>query len=139
MSNYIDPERDQFEAFKELPRDKPIMMLNLLRFRDKAAYEEDREATGAEAYAAYSRESGPVFRRVGGEIVWRGKPELILIGPADKQWDVIFIARYPTAGAFLEMVTDPDYRIAVKHRQAAVLDSRLIRTAEVDSGEGFAD
>ena len=35
MSNYIDPERGQFEAFKELPRDKPIMMLNLLRFREK--------------------------------------------------------------------------------------------------------
>jgi uncharacterized protein (DUF1330 family) len=139
VSNYIDPERDQFEAFKELPRDKPIMMLNLLRFRDKAAYEEDREATGAEAYAAYGRESGPIFGRVGGEIIWRGKPELMVIGPADKRWDIIFVARYPTAGAFLEMVTDPDYRLAVKHRQAAVLDSRLIRTAEVDIGEGFAD
>lgn len=139
MSNYIDPERDQFEAFKELPRDQPIMMLNLVRFRDKAAYEDNREATGAEAYARYGEESGPVFRRVGGEIIWRGKPELMLIGPDDKRWDVIFIARYPTAGAFLEMVTDPSYRIAVKHRQAAVHDSRLIRTAEVDMGGGFAD
>lgn len=134
MSNYIDPERDQFEAFKELPRDQPIMMLNLLRFRDKAAYEDNHEATGAEAYAAYGRESGPIFRRVGGEIIWRGEPELTVIGPADKRWDMIFVASYPTAGAFLEMVTDSDYRIAVKHRQAAVLDSRLIRTAE--SGEG---
>lgn len=139
MSNYIDPERDQFEAFKELPRDKPIMMLNLLRFRDKADYENGREATGAEAYAAYSKESGPIFRRVGGEIIWRGKPELMVIGPADKHWDMIFVARYPTAGAFLEMVTDPDYRIAVKHRQAAVLDSRLIRTSDSDDGDGFAD
>jgi len=139
MSNYIDPEREQFEAFKELSRDKPIMMLNFLRFRDEAGYEDGREATGAEAYAAYGRESGPIFRRVGGEIIWRGKPELMLIGPRDKHWDLIFVARYPSAGAFLEMVTDPDYRIAVKHRQAAVLDSRLIRTAEVDVGEGFAD
>jgi uncharacterized protein (DUF1330 family) len=139
MSNYIDPERDQFEAFKELPRDKPIMMLNLLRFRDKAAYEDNREATGAEAYAAYGREIGPIFRRVGGEIIWRGKPVLMVIGPADKRWDMIFVARYPTAAAFLEMVTDPDYRIAFKHRQAAVLDSRLVRTAEIDAVEFFAD
>ena len=138
MSNYIDPERDQFDAFKELPRDKPIMMLNLLRFREKAAYEDGQEATGAEAYAAYSRESGPIFRRVGGEIIWRGKPELMIIGPKDKCWDMIFVARYPTAGAFLEMVTDPDYRIAVKHRQAAVKDSRLIRTAESDEGDDWA-
>jgi len=139
MSDYIDPERDQFEAFKELPRDRPIMMLNCLRFRDKAVYEDGREATGVEAYAAYGQESGPIFRRVGGEIVWRGKPELMVIGPRDKRWDLIFVARYPTAAAFLEMVADPDYRIAVNHRRAAVLDSRLIRTAEVDEGEGFSD
>ena len=62
----------------------------------------------------------------------------MLIGPTDKHWDLVFVARYPTAGAFLEMVTDPDYRIAVKHRQAAVLDSRLIRCAETGEGEGFA-
>ena len=124
MTGYIDPERDQFEAFKKLPRDEPILMLNFLRFRDRADYPDGRE-------------SGPIFRRVGGEIIWRGKPELMVIGPTDKHWDLVFVARYPTAGAFLEMVTDPDYREAVKHRQAAVLDSRLIRVAESPEGEGF--
>jgi len=138
MSQYIDPERDQFEVFKRLPRDRPIMMLNMLRFRRKAVYEDEREATGKEAYAEYGKESSPVFRRVGGEIIWRGKPDVTLIGPNDEHWDLIFIARYPSAGAFLEMVTDPDYRVAVKHRQAAVLDSRLIRTSEAGEGEGFA-
>ena len=137
MTGYIDPERDQFEAFKNLPRDQPVLMLNFLRFREKAAYPDGREATGAEAYDAYGRESGPIFRRVGGEIVWRAQPELMLIGPSDKQWDAVFVARYPTAGAFLEMVTDPDYREAVKHRQAAVADSRLIRMREAPEGEGF--
>ena len=138
MADYVDPEREQFEAFKALPRDVPVMMLNLVRFRDRAAYPDGREATGAEAYDAYGRDSATVFQRVGGEIIWRGKPELMLIGPAKKRWDLIFIARYPTAGAFLEMVTDPVYREAVKHRQAAVLDSRLIRTGEIDMGAGFA-
>ena len=138
MSNYLDPERDRFEAFKALPRDEPIMMLNLLRFRAKATYADGRDVTGAEAYAAYGRESAPVFQRVGGEIIWRGRPEVMLIGPGDERWDLAFIARYPTAGAFLEMVTDPQYREAVKHRQAAVLDSRLIRHAVADTGQGFA-
>lgn len=138
MSNYIDPERDQFDAFKELPRDKPVMMLNFLRFREKAAYEDGREATGAEAYAMYGREIDRLFRAVGGEIIWRGKPEVMVIGPKDKHWDMIFIARYPTASAFLEMVTDPRYRVAVKHRQAAVRDSRLICTTESNGGGGFS-
>ena len=35
------------------------------------------------------------------------------------------------------MVTDPGYRLAVVHRQAAVDDSRLIRLAELPPGEGF--
>jgi uncharacterized protein (DUF1330 family) len=138
MQGYVDPDRDQFNAFKALPRDVPVMMLNLVKYRAKAQYEDGRDVTGAEAYAAYGRESAPVFERVGGEIIWRGKPEVMLIGPFEKQWDEIFVARYPTAGAFLEMVTDPVYREAVKHRQAAVEDSRLIRTSEVQLGGGFA-
>ena len=82
--------------------------------------------------------SAPAFRRVVAEIIWRGKPEVVPIGPEDKHWDLIFITRYRSAGAFLEMVTDTRSREAVRHRQAAVLDSRLIRTTEVDKGQGFA-
>lgn len=138
MSQHVDPERDQFEIFKRLPRDKPILMLNTVRFRDVAAYDDGRQMSGAEAYAEYGRQSAPVFARVGGSIVWRAAPECLLIGPTDEVWHVVFVARYPTAAAFLEMVTDPQYREAVKHRQAAVADSRLLRLAERDEGAGFA-
>ena len=61
-----------------------------------------------------------------------------MIGPADEYWDHCFIARYPNAAAFLAMVTDPAYREAVKHRQAAVEDSRLTRLGEMAGGGGFA-
>lgn len=135
---YIDPEREQFEVFKALPRDEPVTMLNLVRFRDNAAYDDGRMLTGAEAYAVYGRESAPVFRRVGGEILWRGQPQMTLIGPAKEYWDIAFLARYPTAAAFLEMITDPAYRDAVRHRQAAVLDSRLIRVTDGGEGGHFA-
>lgn len=136
---FIDPTREQFDAFKALPRDTPIDMLNLVRLRDRAAYPgghacAGRGWTGAEAYAEYGRASGPVFARVGGEIAWRGRMEAMVIGPDDKQWELAFIARYPNAGAFLAMVTDPEYRIAVVHRQAAVLTSRLIRFAPLAAG-----
>ena len=61
----------------------------------------------------------------------------MLIGPSDEAWDDVFIARYPTAHAFLEMVTDPVYRQAVTHRQAAVVTSRLIRCKPTQAGKGF--
>lgn len=133
----IDPTRPQFEAFKKLPRDQPVNMLNLIKLRESATYKDRRAATGAEAYAAYGRESGPVFARVGGRIIWRGAPQTVLIGPQDESWDIAFIARYPTVGAFLAMVTDPEYQAVVHHRQAAVADSRLIAMGDQEGGEGF--
>ncbi|QIE55405.1 DUF1330 domain-containing protein [Pikeienuella piscinae] len=133
----IDPTRPQFEAFKVLPRNRPVNMLNLVKLREKARYADGRAATGAVAYAAYGRESKPVLAKVGGEIIWRGAPECMLIGPETETWHIAFIARYPTAGAFLAMVTDPDYQKAVIHRQAAVEDSRLIRMGDLAGGGGF--
>ncbi|MGB0506332.1 MAG: DUF1330 domain-containing protein [Pikeienuella sp.] len=133
----IDPTRVQFEAFKKLPRDQPVNMLNLVQLRHQAAYADERVATGAEAYAAYGRESGPIFAGVGGEIIWRGTPMAMVIGPTDEDWDIAFIARYPTAAAFLAMVMDPAYQAVVYHRQAAVADSRLIAMGELGNSGTF--
>ena len=140
---YIDPTRPQFDAFKDLERDHPIDMLNLVAFNDLANYPGDHDLardglTGAEAYALYGKHSAPIFARVGGSIIWRGTFQNMLIGPDAAQWDTMFIARYPSAHAFLEMVSDPDYQRAVVHRQAGVRNSRLMRTRPMDGGTGFA-
>ena len=132
--SYVDPTRAAFDLFKSLPRDTPINMLNLVRYRDLAAYPDGHEHagkgwTGARAYEEYGTTSGPIFERLGGQIIWRGKLEAVVTGPADEHWDAAFIAAYPNAGAFLAMVTDPDYKLAVVNRQAAVATSRLIRFA----------
>jgi uncharacterized protein (DUF1330 family) len=137
MASHIDPTKETFSRFRANDRPGPIHMLNLVRFREKAAYPDGRTATGAEAYAAYGRDSHPVFSRLGGRIVWRGSFELTLIGPAEERWDECFIAEYPSVAAFVEMIRDPIYREAVKHRQVAVLDSRLIRVAPAAVGSGF--
>jgi uncharacterized protein (DUF1330 family) len=134
---YVDPSRERFQQFRELPRKGAIHMLNLVRFRDHAVYEDGRKATGAEAYAAYGRESQPVFQRVGGKIAWRGNFEFNLIGPEDEQWDEVFVVEYPSMDAFIEMLRDPIYKEAVKHRQAAVADSRLIRCEPAAAGNKF--
>ena len=139
MSGFIDPTREKFGEFRRLTRDGPVHMLNLVRLRQKAAYPDGREASGAEAYAAYGRESGPIFRRVGGRIAWSGAFELMLIGPAHERWDRCFIAEYPSGAGFVEMVKDPEYQKAVVHRQAAVEDSRLIRLEPKPAGQGFGE
>lgn len=128
---------EEFNAFRNVARKGPIHMLNLVALRDVADYPDGREATGAQAYAAYGRETAHILERLGGRIVWRGKMEALLIGPKDEQWDVCFIAEYPSADAFVSMIKDEEYRAAMVHRQAAVKDSRLIRMEPQADGENF--
>jgi uncharacterized protein (DUF1330 family) len=140
--SHIDPSRAQFDAFKGLDRDHPLQMLNLVRFRDLANYPGDHELardglTGAQAYGLYGTHSAPVLHKVGGSILWRGTFQTTLIGPQDEVWDAVFIAQYPTAHAFLAMVSDADYKRAVVHRQAAVATSRLIRCAPATGAVAF--
>ena len=143
MTQFVDPDRTQFDAFKAMDRETPINMLNLVQFRDLANYPGDHELardglTGAEAYANYGRYTAPILARVGGEVIWRGLFDLTLIGDTSETWDAMFIVRYPTANAFLAMVTDEEYQKHVVHRQAAVLTSRLVRTRGVPPTDAFA-
>ena len=139
---YIDPGAANFQAFKALPRDTPINMLNLLRYRELAAYPAGHEHagkgwSGRRAYAEYGRTSGDLFRRLGGRIVWRGAFETMVTGPESERWDDAFIAHYPDAGAFFAMIKDPGYQQAVINRTAALADSRLVRFAPGAAGEAF--
>ncbi|TIP26961.1 MAG: DUF1330 domain-containing protein [Mesorhizobium sp.] len=134
---YSTFSKETFAAFRANDRPGPIHMLNLIRLRGEAVYADGRRATGAEAYATYSKESETVFQRVGGRIVWRGRLELTMIGPQAEHWDINFIAEYPSPAAFAEMLRDPVYRVAMEHRQAAVADSRLIRYSVLPGDTSF--
>ena len=141
-SSYIDPSPANFQAFKDLPRDEPIHMLNLLEYREQAEDKEGHEHagkgwSGRRAYEEYGKTSGPIFRRVGGTIVWRGAFQTMVTGPDAKRWHDGFIAHYPNAGAFFEMIKDPEYQQAVVNRTAALVDSRLMRFTPGEAGEGF--
>ena len=142
MTVFIDPSRANFEAFKALPRDRPIHMLNLLLYREEAEYPEGHEHagkgwSGRRAYEEYGKTSGPIFARVGGSIVWRGTFETMVTGPSDRRWHDGFVASYPNSGAFFEMIKDPAYQQAVVNRTAALLDSRLVRFAPGEGGSTF--
>ena len=135
---YLGFTGEEFRAFRDVPRDGPIHMLNLVALRERAEYPDGREATGAEAYAAYGRETAHILEGLGGRIVWRGRMEAMLIGPQDgEKWDLCFIAEYPSVEAFVGMIKNPEYREAMVHRQAAVRDSRLIRMEPLSVGESF--
>lgn len=109
----------------------PIQMLNMIRFRDIAEYRkhevpEGDTPSGRKAYATYSAHASEFVEAVGGAIMWMSAESTTVIGPKDAPWDAVFAVRYPNRGAFVEMVTNPDYQAITHHRTAAVADSRLI-------------
>lgn len=137
MTEYVTPTTKQFWEGIKLPSTGPVNLFYLILLNDKADYPDGRDATGAEAYQTYITAAGPIFTHVGGKIIWRGKPEHLMVGPDDKQWDIALIAEFPSMAAFGEMVEDPAFQAAAFHRQAAVKDSRLIRMKPVDPEADF--
>jgi uncharacterized protein (DUF1330 family) len=121
--------RRQLAALEALPPERPIIMLNLLRFREQAVYPESRPETpcsGREAYRRYSATAVKTLASVGGKLVLGGTAGTPVIAPADERWDQVLLVRYPAVAAFLRMMAMPDYQAAVHHRLAALEDSRLI-------------
>ncbi len=133
-ATYVNSDAKAYAAMQTLPADQPLHMLNMIRFKDKASYQEDSEFaakdwTGQQAYEEYSRHSSPIATRTGGKVAYFGIPQLTLIGPEHEKWDAIFIVSYPNLASFLSLVGDPEYKKHAFHRSAAVADSRLVRMA----------
>ncbi len=132
MAGYIDPSRENWQRFKDLPRDTPIHMLNLIKFRDLADYPEGhpnhgKGLTGREAYAIYLEGFQRVVADDGAAMVWEADMECVVTGP-EGEWDEAFVMGYPNSGVFMGMVKNEHYiRDVVPHRTAALADSRLIR------------
>ena len=138
----IEPTREQFEVFRGLSATTPIDLINLVRFREHAAYPADHELadaglSGSAAFVRFLALSGQLFSRVGGRMVWSGLPEQVLIGAPDARWDAAYIVNYPDADAFLRMIADPAHRVAEAHRRAGVAETHLIRCAPQAIGEDF--
>ncbi len=136
----INPTRESLMRFKEsLPKNTPIVMLNLLRFRDKARYPQGSSFEGCSGRQAYRRYSDIALEKlyeIGGKPIWMSKAMTSLIAPEGEAWDEVLLVKYPSADAFLRMIQMPDYLAATVHREAALEDSRLIATIEILSEMG---
>lgn len=132
MSARHTVEFDQalLRAFDELPDDGgPLLMLNLLRFRERADYSvhpQEPGRSGVEAYRHYMSLAMPIVEHAAGRIVTMGTHLATLIAPEDERWDDLLLLDYPRRKPFIEAIKSEDYRRIAYHRTAALLDSRLI-------------
>ena len=121
------------EAIAELvrmrPAHEPVTMLNLLRFHEVAQYEDEQlpPCSGRDAYyKRYAPASTEMVKALGGKVIWAGRAVGHTVCPPDERWDDILIVEYPDAAAVATLFHNPAYQAVVKHRRAAVADSRLI-------------
>lgn len=126
----FDPTREQLKAFlTNFPDNQPVCMINFLKFKEKV---EDSDLTGEQQYKIYGEKAAPFFEKVGGKIIWRGKPFMYLIGDeADTHWDLVLIAQYPHKNAFYEMVKMEGYPAEL--RTKSLEDSKLIPSIALDT------
>jgi uncharacterized protein (DUF1330 family) len=130
FNNSVYPTKEQMEGFLEGDDDLPISMVNLLKFKDKAEYEDGRETnlTGAEAYAIYGNEVVEHLKSIRAELIYSGNVTRLMLGEIEELWDMVVIARYPSKKAMLDMIMKPEYIESSIHRTAGLAGQLNIET-----------
>jgi uncharacterized protein (DUF1330 family) len=127
----LRPDPEQLEAFVAGDTGAPIVMFNLLAYRERAHYEPgvpDSDVSGREAYQRYARGIARLLLGVGARPIWLGRAETTLVGDPEA-WDEFAVVEYPSRAAFLGMLTSAAYRAQLHHRDAGLLRTELIQCA----------
>ncbi|HUE14563.1 MAG TPA: DUF1330 domain-containing protein, partial [Planctomycetaceae bacterium] len=108
--NALLPTAGQIQDFLALPDDRPIVMVNLLKFKPNG---------GEAEYAKYAAGIQPILEKLGAKILFAGKAQFCLIGTAD--WDMVALVQYPRKRTLLQMSLLPEYRAIHRHREAGLV------------------
>ena len=89
----LQPRKEQIAALLENDKGEAIRMLNLLKFREFAKYSDgtDTGFSGFEAYQRYAMEVTRIISKVGGDIVFSGQANTLVIGDGELEWDMVSI------------------------------------------------
>lgn len=140
--SYLEVTQEAGRRFFSRGLTGPIVMMNLLRFRDVADYSATPALApadpipGAEAYERYMAHTLPYLREAGGEVVFLGRARDFLIGPEHERWDLVVLVRHQSPQAFLSFASNEAYLSGMGHRLAAIADSRLLPVVESTAAEG---
>ncbi len=134
MTDYSGPNESQLAQLMSLPMDAPVAALNLFKFNEQAQYQpEDPEygtaeadVSGQEAYARYGATAGKAIIDVGGRVVFSTPVDQVMIGTDDIAWDIAAIMYFPTREAFTQMLANPDFQSASRHRKAAMANHQML-------------
>jgi uncharacterized protein (DUF1330 family) len=130
VENRLYPDPAQIGALRASSAGGPIVMVNLLKFRDKACYADGRDAelSGRDAYNRYAIEVAKLVNAIGGKVLFAGDVTFLTIGQVEGLWDEVALAQYPSRAAFLQMAMSPEYQLIAFHREAGLEGQLNIET-----------
>ena len=120
----ITPNDDQIREFAAAPDDGPVVMLNLLKFKQ------------ADAYGRYGDAAIKMVEERGGRLLWRGRADQVLVGDDSQDWDAVALVEYPSRRVFLEMTTSPEYAEVHQHREQGLERTVLLACTSADGATG---
>ena len=134
--NQVMPDMERAMAFFDAAEDGPFVMVNLLKFKPQAEYEDgsDGQLTGAEAYLRYGEEVRKLVEGLGGKVRYSGAVTGLMIGEVEELWDMVALAEYPSLEAFRNMAMSAEMHAIEHHRKAGLAGQLNIRTKP---GVGF--
>lgn len=131
--DHVSPEGHRIAAVAKADDGKPVVMLNLNRYREQAAYPDGRDVSGREAYLAYAALAVPAIESVGGKVLWFAEAREVAIGCEHDAYDEVVAVWYPSRAAFLNLPSYPGYLEAHEHRDAGVEQAVVLAcSAEVE-------
>ncbi|WP_420431837.1 DUF1330 domain-containing protein [Hyphobacterium sp.] len=127
MKNALEPTEAQISRFMEAGG-SPVSMLNLLRFREKAAYPDGRDADlpGKDAYFRYAVPMTQLVLKAGGSLDFTGDMGPLLIGEIEDDWHMAAIMTYPSPRTLVEISLTPEFAEIAVHRKAGLEGQLLI-------------
>lgn len=134
VTNAMTPTPEQLRALLESDFTGPVCMVNLLKFKARAEYEDGRETdlTGEQAYREYGKQMAPFVVSKGGKLLFSGSAKHLMIGSVDEQWDTVAIMEYPSKEDFVNIVRAPEVAEFSVHRKAGLAGQLLIATSKRD-------
>jgi len=137
VENAVYPKGEQLTNAVAKGTHEPIVMINLLKFKDKAGYEDGRtdDVTGRTAYSRYSAEMREYVEAHGGRMLFIGEVRSLVIGQVEDMWDAVALVEYPSSDAFVKIATSPEVAKFGIHREAGLAGQLLIQTIQ---GSGIA-
>jgi uncharacterized protein (DUF1330 family) len=120
------------KGLQEMDHQAPVVMVNLMRFRERSL---DGDGSGWDAYLRYSALTVPMIKARGGTLLWTGDARTVALGRQDgNQWNYLALVYYPTVSAFVDMMTSQDYEQRCDpHRTNGCAEHLIIATEEAYS------